>query len=238
MTAATQSRWNAHGATIPPSREPVKAETHAEHALSGNERNWEIVRLHLSEGLTLSEIGRRFDITRERVRQIVKAHGAPSLTRSRSKSRTEARRIFRAVGICARLKHNRRHGTRYSYVHHRCSCEACREAARLYQSSLRGSPAPSHGLSGYVNYACRCAVCKRAKLTHDRENAKRRSVYRAVQNALRSGGLVKPERCEDCGAEGDVHGHHEDYAKPLEVDWLCRGCHGHRHAPHRATVAT
>lgn len=47
--------------------------------------------------------------------------------------------------------------------------------------------------------------------------------------ALRRGELVRPEACEDCGAVGRIHGHHPDYAKPLEVEWLCPPCHGLRH---------
>lgn len=30
--------------------------------------------------------------------------------------------------------------------------------------------------------------------------------------------------CEICGRQ-DVHAHHEDYSKPLEVIWLCPICH-------------
>ena len=38
----------------------------------------------------------------------------------------------------------------------------------------------------------------------------------------------KPECCESCGAATNsrlLHGHHADYSKPLEVEWLCRKCH-------------
>ena len=49
----------------------------------------------------------------------------------------------------------------------------------------------------------------------------------AVNNAIQSGRLKK-ERCEVCGAK-QVHGHHEDYAKPLKVVWLCPKHHVERH---------
>lgn len=51
----------------------------------------------------------------------------------------------------------------------------------------------------------------------------------AVGNALRDGKITKPNECERCGADWQLHGHHEDYAKPLEVVWLCAECHGARH---------
>ena len=48
----------------------------------------------------------------------------------------------------------------------------------------------------------------------------------AVQLALKSGFLVKPKKCGNCGAEKErIEGHHDDYAKPLEVRWLCPKCH-------------
>lgn len=59
----------------------------------------------------------------------------------------------------------------------------------------------------------------------------------AIANAVVEGRIVKPDRCEDCDARtarADLHGHHTDYSKPLEVDWLCRTCHSARH---RAAVA-
>jgi hypothetical protein len=51
----------------------------------------------------------------------------------------------------------------------------------------------------------------------------------AVTNAVRDGRLKKPDSCERCGTYGRIHGHHEDYAKPLEVVWLCAACHKARH---------
>ena len=53
------------------------------------------------------------------------------------------------------------------------------------------------------------------------------SIY---QKAVKDGRLLRPTCCSECGnTEGKVDGHHEDYSKPLDVVWLCRGCHIQRH---------
>jgi|SRR6185312_2103864 len=50
----------------------------------------------------------------------------------------------------------------------------------------------------------------------------------AVNLAVKTGKLtVTP--CERCGYAIGVQAHHEDYARPLDVTWLCRACHGERH---------
>jgi hypothetical protein len=51
----------------------------------------------------------------------------------------------------------------------------------------------------------------------------------AVGNALRDKRLKKYP-CSICGTEKDVHGHHKDYAKLLDVIWLCAKCHHRIHA--------
>lgn len=55
--------------------------------------------------------------------------------------------------------------------------------------------------------------------------------YRAqnkVNNAIRDGKLKK-QSCEVCG-DKNVHAHHDDYSKPLEVRWLCPLHHHREHA--------
>ena len=54
----------------------------------------------------------------------------------------------------------------------------------------------------------------------------------AVNRSVRSGALVK-KPCEVCGAV-KVDAHHDDYAKPLEVRWLCRRHHIELHAKQAA----
>ena len=45
-----------------------------------------------------------------------------------------------------------------------------------------------------------------------------------VNNAIRDGKLFK-EPCEVCGTTEKIHAHHDDYAKPLNVRWLCPAHH-------------
>ena len=84
-----------------------------------------------------------------------------------------------------------------------CSCYRRRNPAKLaaYQRDLyRRSPAQR----------ARCAA------------------QAIAQNARRYGRLV-PGSCEICGTTENIHGHHADYTKPLEVRWLCYLCHAKVH---------
>lgn len=52
--------------------------------------------------------------------------------------------------------------------------------------------------------------------------------HQTVSRAIQSGRL-KRQPCEKCSSTKDIHGHHHDYSKPLEVEWLCRKCHTEVH---------
>lgn len=45
-----------------------------------------------------------------------------------------------------------------------------------------------------------------------------------IRNAISRGVLFK-ESCSECGSDFSVHAHHDDYAKPLNIRWLCAACH-------------
>jgi hypothetical protein len=52
-----------------------------------------------------------------------------------------------------------------------------------------------------------------------------------IQHAKRLG-VIRPQPCAICGATR-VDAHHDDYAKPGEVVWLCRRHHTQLHARRR-----
>jgi hypothetical protein len=56
--------------------------------------------------------------------------------------------------------------------------------------------------------------------------------YRAhytARNAVRDGRLKKGP-CVLCGATRNVHGHHKNYAEPLNITWLCARCNHRLHS--------
>lgn len=60
-------------------------------------------------------------------------------------------------------------------------------------------------------------------------NQEKRAAHVILGNAVRDARVSKPKECQGCGARGMIHGHHHDYARPLEVEWLCPKCHRQRH---------
>jgi hypothetical protein len=58
---------------------------------------------------------------------------------------------------------------------------------------------------------------------------KKYKAHYMVNNAIR-GGKLFVEPCEICGITESVHAHHNDYAKPLNVRWLCAAHHQQWHA--------
>ena len=59
------------------------------------------------------------------------------------------------------------------------------------------------------------------------KNVIKRSAHIMVGNAIKSGKLIKMP-CEVC-KNNNSHGHHDDYAKPLNVRWLCDTHHNEWH---------
>lgn len=75
---------------------------------------------------------------------------------------------------------------------------------------------------------------KKGKISHKKATKKwveknliKRAVHIMTGNAIRSGILIKGS-CEVCGSQ-KVNAHHDDYAKPMNVRWLCDIHHSEWH---------
>ena len=100
----------------------------------------------------------------------------------------------------------------------------------LNRDGLRGSCKACHRVREMAwRHANRDRVAKTQQRWRSRRGDPEKVRARnAVSGAVKRGELRKPERCEQCGAEAEshrIHGHHHDYSKPLDVEWLCVGCH-------------
>jgi len=78
---------------------------------------------------------------------------------------------------------------------------------------------------------------KRGHVAYMNRNPERRAAHISLGNALRDGRIIRPAECQECGAKSRIHGHHDDYAKPLDVRWLCIPCHTKAHHGERAVIA-
>lgn len=74
----------------------------------------------------------------------------------------------------------------------------------------------------------------RAKISrYQKEYGKRRPKQRhailLANEAKHTGELQRPECCEICHRNTTLQMHHQNYSRPLEVNWLCRQCHATIH---------
>lgn len=93
-----------------------------------------------------------------------------------------------------------------------------------------GNPTPAPRTDRKRTYRIRHAErIKKLSFVWRNTNPKKRRAHYRVQAAIRSGEIVRPELCQECGATCKPQAHHEDYSKPLDVEWLCAACHSARH---------
>jgi len=46
-----------------------------------------------------------------------------------------------------------------------------------------------------------------------------------VEMAVKTGTMIRPNRCSKCGQSTRLHGHHPNYTDPLNIVWVCSSCH-------------
>lgn len=102
-----------------------------------------------------------------------------------------------------------------------------------YKEYERSRAMAPHRVEARAEYAASPqgrAAGSKAKKAWNGRNPIKRGATNIVNNAVRDGKLFKPSICEKCGNEPKrLHGHHDDYAFPLVVRWLCPGCHSQWH---------
>lgn len=96
-----------------------------------------------------------------------------------------------------------------------------------YEKNRAALPRRVEARANYAKTEAGKAARKRAKSAYIERNPIKRGVHVLTGNAIRDGLLIK-KPCEICGNE-KVHAHHDDYAKPLNVRWLCPAHHAEWH---------
>lgn len=104
------------------------------------------------------------------------------------------------------------------YDRRRAKLEKAVAARKAYRTTERGKLAAS-----------------RARITSRHRHPEKHKARDIVNNAIRDG-LIKKSPCEECGSTARVHGHHDNYERPLDVRWLCHPCHMKHHAALKATT--
>jgi len=105
---------------------------------------------------------------------------------------------------------------------------AAKAAKKRYQQSDAGRESQERYRKSDKGRATN-ANLKRQYLQEGRYAEEKRA-YNAVYHAVKTGKLIRPEVCPKCGCDDRrIQAHHEDYSKPLEVTWLCSGCHADVH---------
>ncbi len=109
----------------------------------------------------------------------------------------------------------------YAQQHRRNNPERYRE----YEHKRANLPHRIKARARYAQTDAGKAAQWRSHQKQNRLNPIKRGARIIVGNALRDGKLTRPERCESCNEQRRLHGHHDDYAQPLVVRWLCTTCH-------------
>ena len=104
-----------------------------------------------------------------------------------------------------------------------CWCKRCHVLAALKsRKTEEGAKKHKKANEKYRHSEKGREASRRGNKKHNMLHPERKKARQIAANAVRSGILVK-EPCY-CG-EIEVEGHHKDYSKPLEVEWLCTKHH-------------
>jgi hypothetical protein len=113
------------------------------------------------------------------------------------------------------------HNKRQGYWCKVCRSKASVESAKIHRETKR----KNNNAYSARNSANRSEATAKWRANHP----EKRNAHQVVQTAIRNGTLKK-QPCEICGSIKAIHAHHDDYEKPLKINWLCHSHHMQRHA--------
>ena len=133
----------------------------------------------------------------------------------------------------ADLSHYRRANGEKINARARARRARCRDADRRRCRKWRGANTKK-SRAATRNYRRTHRAARRAyRARYKRENPVTLAAQLLVQAAILLGRLTR-DPCEICGRVSSrnfkIHGHHEDYSRPLKVRWLCAAHHNQVHA--------
>jgi ribosomal protein S27AE len=99
-------------------------------------------------------------------------------------------------------------------------CLPCKRAQQNATNASKGDALREESRAAYQR--------RRDYYLNYRPDPQRRAARRKVATEIEAGRLQRCP-CEKCG-ETKSEAHHDDYSKPLDVNWLCRRHHVERHA--------
>jgi hypothetical protein len=110
-------------------------------------------------------------------------------------------------------------------------CRSCGDVKPLAKFEKGNN---GYGVGGRRSECMTCRNKRPNKITKRKSSKKtdKGKSRKKLQQAIKRGKLVKPGKCSICNKKFDkcdLHGHHEDYSKPLDVVWCCQRCHHQIH---------
>lgn len=106
----------------------------------------------------------------------------------------------------------------------------CKSCQREYDDSRLRDPKRMEMRRNYQKTEKGKSAHNKATKKWIEKNTIKRAVHIITGNAIRDG-IITKRPCEVCGRK-DVHAHHDDYAHPLVVRWLCSIHHNEWHNEH------
>lgn len=102
-------------------------------------------------------------------------------------------------------------------------CKECHKREMRERRDANLEKARAYDRDRWNNNPQRRRYIEETSAEHRLANPQKYKARTALNNAVRDGRIEKLP-CEKCG-DPKSQGHHHDYSKPLDVEWLCVDCH-------------